>query len=585
VLRKPNIGARGTARILVGLVVVFGVGRVLTTVMSHGSLAAMRRERHAADTIVSSIRAEPRSFNRYAARDLTTIVITYLSQSPLVRVNRITNQLEPELAETWDLLPDNRTYRVRLRPGLRFSDGAPFSADDVVFSFNAIYDERTASVLADNLRVHGQPIAVWAEDATTVGIRFPSAFGPGLRLIESVPILPRHLLQRRLDAGTLRSAWGPSTPPTELTGLGPFMLRRYDAGQRLTFDRNPYHWRWSSRTSMRTLSHVVLDVLPDQEAESLGLETGTIDFTQSEIRPSDFGGLKRAIDRGRLAVTDLGVGLDGDLFWINLRTAGAKDPRHQWLQHPDFRRIISHSIDREAFVDSVYMGAAVPAYGLISPGNREWYVDAPSPPYDIAAAERLLASLNLKPADDGMLHDAGGAPIHFTLLTQKGNSSLERGAAVIRESLAHLGVRVDVVALEVGTLIEYVSSGNYDAAYFRLLLTDTDPALNSEFWLSSGSAHIWNPSQHTPATSWESEIDRLMDGVSTTMEPARRRALFAEVQRTMARELPVLCFAFPRLSVAINTRIVDATPAPFRPPVLWNPSAIGVKEEFDSRRD
>ena len=89
--------------------------------------------------------------------------------------------------------------------------------------------------------------------------------------------------------------------------------------------------------------------------------------------------------------------------------------------------------------------------------------------------------------------------MHFTLLTQKGNTSLERGASVIRESLAHVGVRVDVVGLEVGALIQYMMSGNYEAAYFRLLTTDTDPALNSDFWLSSGSAHVWNPpSGHLP---------------------------------------------------------------------------------------
>ena len=577
-LRYRNAPRPRASRILALLAVAAGVVVVFTTGMPRGASGGLRVARHAADTIVSSIRAEPRSFNRYVARDLTTIVVTYLTQSTLVRVNRVTNQLEPELAQSWELLPDNRTFRVRLRPGLRFSDGAPFSADDVIFSFRAIGDERTASVLADNIRVGSQPLAIWAEDAATVAIRFPSAFGPGLRLLDAVPILPRHLLKPRLDMGTFRSAWGPSTPPTEMAGLGPFVLRRYDPGQQLVFDRNPYHWRWAADRATPRVKHVVLDVVPDQDAESLALEAGTIDFTQGEIRPSDVGGLKRAIDRGRVTLTDLGVGLDGDLFWINLTAAAAKDPRHRWLQQPDFRRVVSHSIDRQAFVDTVYMGAAVPAYSVISPGNREWYVDAPTPPYDLDAAKRLLASLKLTARDGDMLRDKDGTLVHFSLLTQKGNSSLERGAFVIRESLARVGVRVDVVALDVGTLMQYVAAGNYDAAYFRLLLTDTDPALNTDFWLSSGNAHVWNPSQRTPETSWESEIDRLMDQVLTTLDPKRRRDLFADVQRTIAREVPVLCFAYPRLSFAMSTRIVHATPAPFRPPVLWNPSAIDVAD-------
>ena len=98
-------------------------------------------------TLVTSIRAEPRSFNRYLARDLSTEVVTQLMQASLVRVNRVTQQLEPRLAERWELLPDQVTYRLHLRPGIQFSDGHPFSSADVVFSFRAIYDPAVASVL------------------------------------------------------------------------------------------------------------------------------------------------------------------------------------------------------------------------------------------------------------------------------------------------------------------------------------------------------------------------------------------------------------------------------------------------------
>jgi peptide/nickel transport system substrate-binding protein len=132
------------------------------------------------------------------------------------------------------------------------------------------------------------------------------------------------------------------------------------------------------------------------------------------------------------------------------------------------------------------------------------------------------------------------------LLTQKGNASLERGATVIRDSLARVSVRVDVVALEAGAVVNYIQRGEYDAAYLRLPTKNTDPALNLDFWLSSGSAHVWNVRQKAPSTQWESEIDSLMQQVATTADTGRRRQLFADVQRIMAREMPVLCFAFPR---------------------------------------
>ncbi|HEY7171646.1 MAG TPA: ABC transporter substrate-binding protein, partial [Vicinamibacterales bacterium] len=488
----------------------------------------------------------------------------------------VTHELEPELAERWQLLPDGRTYRLWLRSDVRFSDGARFSADDVAFSFQAIYDRSVDSVLADTLRVKDQPLVVKAEDHRTVTVRFPSAFGPGLRMLDGVPIYPRHKLGRALEEGSFRSAWSTRADPSEIAGLGPFLLREYTAGQRVVFDRNPYYWDLTS--ALRAPSHFVLSVVPDQDAELLQLETGTIDFTQSELRPTDIPALKAAAAAGRIAITNAGVGLDGDLLWFNLTSARSADPRSRWLQHTDFRRAVARSVDQRGFVNTVYVGAGVPADSIVSPGNRDWHVEAAMPAYDPEASKRLLSGIGLADRDgDGILDDPQGRPARLSLLTQKGNTSLERGALVIRESLAQVGVQVDVVALDGAALIDCVMRGEYDAAYFRLLTTDTDPALNLDFWLSSGGAHMWNPRQRRPETRWEAEIDALMNEVATTLDTSRRVALFGEVQRIVARELPVLCFAFPEFPIGMNTRVVNATPAPFRPPLLWNPAAIQLK--------
>jgi peptide/nickel transport system substrate-binding protein len=537
--------------------------------------SAASRPARAARTLVASIRTEPRSFNRYAARDSTTEVITFLTQSALVRVDRVSGRLGPELAERWDLLPDGVTYRVVLREGVRFSDGTPFSADDVVFSFRAMYDERGGSVLADSLMVRGQPLTVTVENPRTVLIKLPSPFGPGLRLLDGVPMLPRHRLEQPLDTSGLASIWGAATPPRELVGLGPFTLQRYDSGERLVFDRNPQYWRRENGQPLPALDRVVLEIVPDQDAELLRLQSGEIDCTQSELRPSDDAALRRAAGGVPIRVVDLGVGLDGDLLWFNLTAAKARDPRSGWLQDVRFRRGVSLAVDRQAFVDTVYLGSAVAATGLVSPGNKEWYVDTGAIAHDPAAARDLFASVGLTDRHrDGRLVDARRAPARFTLLTQKGNTSLERGASVVRDALAAVGVGVDVVALEAGALVHRLMRGDYDAAYFRLLTTDADPALNPDFWLSSGSAHVWNPAQAKPSTPWESAVDALMEEVATSGDQVRRKAAFGDVQRIMARELPALCYAFPRLRYAMSARIRSATPAAMRPPILWNPAAI-----------
>jgi len=531
-----------------------------------------------ADALVASIRAEPRSFNRYATRDLSSDVVARLLHASLVRVDRTTDRVEPELADHWELLPDGVTYRVALRPGLRFSDGAPFSAADVEFSFHAVYSEG-GSPLADSLEIGGRPLEVTAVDRDTVLIRFPSAFGPGLRLVDGVPILPRHRLASSLAAGRFLAAWGLSTAPSELAGMGPFILDRYDPGQRLVFNRNPHYWRRSADGgALPAVTRLVLDIVPDQDAELLRIAAGDLDFTQGEIRPADYAVLKRAEQAGRVDVADLGVGLDADLLWFNQTAAGAAAPRAQWLRQAGFRRAVLRAVDRRRFVDAVYFGDAVPASGIISPGNRAWHVDTPLAPYDPAAARSELESLGLSRADrEGHLVDGAGAVVRFTLLTQKGNTSLERGAEFIRGSLQQIGVEVDVVALEVGSLVQRFTRGDYDAVYFRLLTTDTDPALNLDFWLSTGSAHVWNPEQRAAATSWERQVDDLMNAVATSPDQARRHESFAAVQRIFARELPAIPFAFPRLKLAMNRRVGGATPVPFRPPVLWNPAGLFIR--------
>ncbi len=301
-------------------------------------------------------------------------MVAFLTHGALVRVNRLTQQLEPELAESWERLSDGLTYRLTLRRGVRFSDGVPFSADDVVFSFRTLYDAGGDIQLADSLYIRGKPLVVAAVDPLTVTVRFPAPFGPGLRLIEGIPIFPRHRLEAAFDAGTFPAAWGLGTPPSDIAGLGPFVLQRYEPGQRLAFDRNPHYWRQGTDgRALPAADHLVLEIVSDQDTEQLRMSLGDLDFTQSEIRPSDYAPLRRAEAEGRLTLADLGPGLDGDLLWFNLTAEKRNDVRSRWLQHVDFRRAISDAVDRDAFVSAVYLGAAIPASGLVSPGNRDWY--------------------------------------------------------------------------------------------------------------------------------------------------------------------------------------------------------------------
>jgi peptide/nickel transport system substrate-binding protein len=533
--------------------------------------------------LVSSLRAEPRTFNSYFATDAASHTLTLLTQAPLVRVNRASQQLEPWLADRWSASADRLTYTLHLRPGVRFSDGSPFSSADVLFSFDAAYADSTGSPAGQALRVAGRPLAVSAPGPLTVVIRFPSPYGPGLRILDGLPILPRHRLDPALRAGRLRDAWTTTARPSDLAGLGPFVLHEYVPGERMALARNPYYWRVDeSGLPLPRLDRLVLDIVPDQDAEALRLEAGQSDFLSSEIRLDDYAAFKEAEARGRLRLIDLGVGLDPSFLWFNLNDAAkGRDPRRAWLQSVALRRAISSAVDRQAFANTVFLGAGLPVHGPVTPGNRTWFVsDLPRDTHDLAAARRLLASVGLEDRNrDGLVEDAAGRAARFTLLTQKGHTARERGAAVIQHDLRALGLQVEVVALEVGSLVSRLMSRDYDAIYFGTQTTDTDPSAALEFWLSSGAFHAWNLGQTTPATEWEREIDRLMLRQSAVTDQAERGRLFAAAQRIFAEQAPALYFAAPRVYVALGARVAHATPALHYPHVLWNAELLAARPD------
>jgi ABC-type transport system substrate-binding protein len=177
-----------------------------------------------------------------------------------------------------------------------------------------------------------------------------------------------------------------------------------------------------------------------------------------------------------------------------------------------------------------------------------------------------------------VLEDRTGAPAEITVITRKGTTGLERGAAFVREELAKVGLVLKVAALDFGAVVDRVERGDYEAVYFRVLSTDLDPALNLEYWLSSGSAHLWNSSQKTPSTEWERQIDDIMHRQAASLDPDARKALFDQAQKIFAEQLPVLHFAAPRIFVATSTRVENATPSLVRPAViLWNPDRLSVR--------
>ena len=327
----------------------------------------------AGGALVASIRGEPRSFNRLANRDTYTDLVALLTQAKLVRVNRATDLLEPWLIERWEAAADGLTFTLFLRPGLAWSDGTPFVADDVRFALEAVYDPRTASPLREVLLVDGQPLAFTTPGPLVVELRFPAPYGPGLRILDNLPILPRHRLESFHRAGTLGTAWGVATPPSEIAGLGPLSS---PSTARASASPSRATRTTGARTSAASGSRISIGSrsrsCPTRTRSSCGFRRRR--STDADGAPAR--GLSAASPRlgaGALILHDLGIGLDADGLWFSLGPQRANDPRREWLTSEEFRHAISLAVDRAAFVDAVFLGAAVPLHGPVTPGNRRWF--------------------------------------------------------------------------------------------------------------------------------------------------------------------------------------------------------------------
>lgn len=538
--------------------------------------------------LIVTYRSEPSSFNRFVAAEAATDLVTRLTHATLVRLDRATATLEPRLARSWSTSSDGLKWTFELRDDVVFPDGQPFSAEDVAFTLKALYDERAKSPIASSFMIGGKPLQARVLGPHRVEIVCPSVYGPGISLLDALPILPAHKLSAALDAGSFREAWSVTTPLTEIIGLGPFVIKQYVPGQRLLFSRNPRFWRSdASGVQLPYLDEIEVQITPDQANEVLQLKAGKSDLMTDRVRFEDLASLQEAEKDRIVALHDAGISIAPDMLWFNLRPDAAFTRTKPWLQREEFRRALSHAVSRTAIVNTVFLGEALEIAGPITPGHGDWYADdIPKPEFDPDQATKILRALGLADKNgDMMLDDAGGAPVAFSLLTQKGHTVRERTSTIIQEQLRRVGIRVDVVALDPRSIGQRWQGGDYEAILFATEPDSFDPGRHGDFWLSSGSFHVWDARQSKPATTWEGQIDELFRKQSTTADIVERRKLMVDVQRIFNEHMPVLYFAAPKVTVATSARLQGVSASPIVPTVLWNAELLSVTDAASRKRD
>jgi peptide/nickel transport system substrate-binding protein len=541
--------------------------------------------------IVLSLRGEPKTLNPLIAADAVSREVIGAMQADLVHIHRPTQLTEPALAKSWKVSGDGLQYTVTLRSGVRFSDGQPMDADDVVFTWRVYLDESVHATQRDLLIVGGKPITVRKLDPRTLIFRLAKPYGVGERLFDGLAILPRHLLEKPYLEGKLSQLGTLATAPSAWVGLGPFRLKEYVAGQRLVLERNPYFWKTDATgTRLPYLDEIVFLFVPSADAQVLRFQAGETDLI-SRLGAENFSALSRQ-PRG-YTLADAGPGLEYNFLFFNLNELGEKASvetkrEQQWFRDERFRKAVSAAVDRDAIVRLVYQGRGAALWSPVTPGNPRW-VDAQIAhvPRSVDRARQLLREAGFQwvsTADaDTALTDSQGNRVTFSIITSSSNADRTKMAALIQDDLKQLGIQVQVVPLELRSLIDRVMhTKEFDACVLGVVSGDADPNSDMNVWISSGGMHLWNPGQAHPATAWEAEIDRLMQEQLSATKAARRKTLYDRVQEILAEHQPMIFLASPDILVGAKNTVGNFHPAVLEPYVLWNVEQLYLRNAAEN---
>ncbi len=497
------------------------------------------------------LRSEPRSLHPHKVSDESSETIRYLTAGVLIRYHRRSQQAEPELASSWKILDGNRRIRFQLREGVSFSDGTPFTADDVAHTIRSLLDPQLHSATGDAFRGGRGAIQVEIGAPHRVDVVFSTPVAGLEKLFDEVAILSARSVRR------------------EAAALGPFFLAEHRPGSHILLQRNPHYWKRDGKgRRLPYLDAVRLEIQQNRELELLRFRRGQlhlINTLEAEL-------FDRLSAESPALIHDAGPTLDSEQIWFN-QVAAAPIPAYKkdWFRSRNFRRAISEAIHRDDLCRIVYRGHARPAVGPVSPANRFWFHAKLKPhAFDPKGALRRLAQDGFR-LQQGVLSDRHGNPVEFSLVTNAGNRTRERIGAMLQQDLARIGIRLNLVALEFSSLIERITrTFAYEACLLGLVNVDVDPNGQMNVWLSSAANHQWNPGQKSPETPWEAEIDGLMRAQAAETDPRRRKAHFDRVQEIAWEEAPFLYLVNRNSLSAISPAVRNSAPVALRPQTYWN---------------
>ncbi|QLE49686.1 ABC transporter substrate-binding protein [Nostoc sp. C057] len=528
--------------------------------------------------LVVSTTSDPKTFNYALIQESPNI--SGFTYEALATQNGITKEIEPALAESWEISPDKLRFVFTLREGLKWSDGKSLTADDVVFSFNDIYmNKRIPTYIQDALKIGSSKtfLKVRKVDERRVEFILPEPFAPFLRSIAAgVGILPEHALRAAVEAKNsdgkpvFMSTWGTDTDPKKIIVNGPYAIESYSTNQRLTFRRNPYYWRKKDAQGKQLpyIERVIWQIVESPDTALLQFRSGGLDLL--EIGPGNFQLLKRQEKQGNFTIKNAGPDSGTSFITFNLNKGSRNgkpvvDPiKSRIFNNVAFRQAVAYAIDRQTMINNTLRGLGEPQDSPISVPSPYYF----SPKeglktydYNPEKAKQILLGAGFKYDDKGQLLDADGNRVRFTMMGVAGNRPTI--TPKIQQDLGKIGIKVDLQFLDFSIIGEKISNTLDWECWYGAITGGIEPQDGFNVWSVEGNFHVFNqkaqagqsPTVGWKATDWEQKIEDLYIQGAREFDETKRKAIYAETQQLSQEYLPFIHLFNSLALVAVRNTI------------------------------
>ena len=474
------------------------------------------------ELVSSTIGEGPKTFNPFNCKDNISALMSGIMYDGLLSSDPMTGQPTPKLAKSFSISSDGTTYTIKLRHGIKWSDGKPITADDVVFTWNyIIFAGLGDTSTRDSIVIDNKLPTVRKIDNYTVEFITPKPFAPFVRML-STPIAPKHIFMPAVKKGNtyFDSFLSTNTKPKDFVVSGAFKLKEYVPAQRVVFERNPNYYEINTKQQkLPYLDKLVYLIVGDLNNEVLKFEAKELDVIS--LQGSKVARYKSLEPHSDFKLYNLGP--DTGTMYLSMNLNNRKDnkgkyyvntDKQTWFQDLNFRTAVDYAIDRKNMVLNIANGIGAP---LFTPESlNSIYLNKNLKPYDknLDKSKELLKKSGFYLDKKGKLFDKHGHRVEFDLYTNAGNTEREAIGVMVKQDLEDLGMKVNFKPIEFNSLVnKLVSTYDWDMVIMGLTGSPLEPNGGKNVWLSDGRLHMFN--QRNPQEGkakilpWEKELDYL----------------------------------------------------------------------------